>query len=202
MNKTGSYPKLVKLFIGMLSHEIPLLDELNERLKEIFGPVDLESPVWEWDHTDYYSKEMGAGLKRKFIFFRNPVNPEAIPEIKLKTNELEKQYLNPSTSPLSKGGWVDLKDGGEGGFLGKKGGRRVNLDPGYMDSAKVVLVSTKDFSHRIYLGNGIYGEVTLIYSGKNYQTLPYTYPDFRTQEYFDIFKKAREMYKISIQEGS
>ena len=187
MGEIVSNPQLVKLFIGMLSQEISLFNKLKEDLKEIFGPIDLESPIWEWRHTDYYSKEMGSVLKRQFIFFRKLINPGVISEIKLKTNELEKQYLYPSTSPLSKGGQRGV------------GRRRINLDPGYLDSARIVLVSTKDFSHRIYLGNGIYGEVTLIYSGNAYQVLPYTFPDFRTQEYQDIFKKAREMYKISLQ---
>ncbi len=130
------------------------------------------SPVWPWEHTDYYQKEMGAGLKRHFVFFKNPVQPEGVVEIKLQTIKIEQQYLNDS------------------------GGRRINLDPGYLDSAKIVLVSTKDFSHRIYLGNGIYGEVTLLFSGGDYRELPYTFPDFRTSEYHDVFKKARERYKI------
>ncbi|MBI5049771.1 MAG: DUF4416 family protein [Nitrospirae bacterium] len=164
-------PCPVKLFTGMISSDTSLLEELKEKLQNLFGPTDLESPVWKWEHTDYYSKEMGSGLKRKFVFFEILINPETISEIKLKTIELEKKYLN------------------------ENGGRRINLDPGYLDSSKVVLVSTKDYSHRIYLGKGIYGEVTLIYSGKSYQVLPYTYPDFRTQEYFELFKKARELYK-------
>jgi len=165
-------PHPVKLFVGMLSQEIALFDRLAEPLQELFGPIDIESPVWPWEHTGYYEKEMGPGLKRKFIFFENLINPGAISEIKLKTVELEKQFLNES------------------------GGRRINLDPGYLNTARVVLVSTKDFSHRIYLGNGIYGEVTLIYSGKDYQILPFTYPDFRTPEYLEAFRKGREKYKL------
>ncbi|RJQ51048.1 MAG: DUF4416 family protein [Nitrospiraceae bacterium] len=164
-------PHPVKLFVGMLSQDVSLIEHLAETLKSFYGPSDMESPVLPWEHTKYYSKEMGAGLKRKFVFFRDLINPGAVSEMKLKTIELEKQFLN------------------------EKGGRRINLDPGYIDSAKIVLVSTKDFSHRIYLNNGIYGEVTLVYSGKNYQILPYTYPDFRTEEYFEIFRKAREIYK-------
>ncbi len=164
-------PQPVKLFVGMLSQDESLLNQIEETLQRIFGRVDMASPVWQWEHTKYYSKEMGTGLKRKFIFFQKLINPETVSGIKLKTIELEKQFLN------------------------ENGGRRINLDPGYIDAAKVVLVSTKDFSHRIYLGNGIYGEVTLIYSGNNYQILPYTYPDFRTEEYFEIFRKAREIYK-------
>ena len=190
INHTAT-PKPVKLFIGMLSSEISLFDELKGKLKNIFGAIDLESPVCEWNHTDYYLKEMGIGLKRQFIFFQKLINPETIAEIKLKTIELERKYLNeenPTLPPFDKGGM--------GGFVG---GRRINIDPGYLDSARIILVSSKDFSHRIYLGKGIYGEVTLIYSGNNYQILPYTYPDFRTQKYWDIFKKARDMYKKNIQ---
>ena len=167
-------PHPVKLFIGMLTQDVALFGQLGEELKDIFGPVDMESHIWDWEHTDYYSKEMGADLKRKFVFFENLIDPGAISGIKLKTIEFEKQYKN------------------------KTGGRRINLDPGYLDSAKIVLVSTKDFSHRIYLGNGIYGEVTVIYSGKNYQILPFTYPDFRTPEYLNVFREAREKYKQQI----
>ncbi|MBI4849207.1 MAG: DUF4416 family protein [Nitrospirae bacterium] len=171
MDKTLRDPHLVKLFIGMLSRDASLFDQLLEKLLDLFGPSDMESAVWQWRHSAYYEKEMGADLKRKFVFFEKLINPQLISEIKLKTIELEKQYLNES------------------------GGREINLDPGYLDSAKIVLVSTKDYSHRLYLGNGIYGEVTLIYSGKSYQVLPYTYPDFRTEEYHDSFKKARELFK-------
>lgn len=163
-------PKPVKLFIGMLSHDVSLFDEIKKVLKKPFGKVDMESDIWPWEHTQYYEQEMGPGLKRKFIFFRELIDPSSLANIKLKTIELEQQYLH------------------------ENDGRKINLDPGYLDSAKVVLASTKDFSHRIYLKNGIFGEVTLIYSKKDYQILPYTFPDYRTPEYLDIFRKARDRY--------
>ena len=163
--------KPVKLFTGMLSPDVSIFDQLKVKLETLFGPSDMESPVWTWKHTTYYEKEMGAGLKRKFVFFEKLINPGEIAGIKLKTVELEKEYLNES------------------------GGRIINLDPGYLDAAKLVLATTKDFAHRIYLSNGIYGEVTLIYSGKNYQSLPYTFPDYRTDDYLEVFRKAREIYK-------
>jgi len=171
-------PHPVKLFIGMLSQDMSLIEQLTGSLQNIFGPIDLASPVWPWEHTRYYEKEMGEGLKRKFIFFEKLIYPGAVADIKLKTMELEKQYLN------------------------EKGGREINLDPGYLDAAKIVLASTKDFSHRIYLDKGIYGEVTLIYSGKDYQSLPYTFPDYRTSEYWDIFKAARELFKTGTRKGT
>ncbi|MBI5409048.1 MAG: DUF4416 family protein [Nitrospirae bacterium] len=192
MNKAYHDPLPVKLFAGMLSQEVSLFEIVTAELRRLFGDIDMESPVWSWEHTSYYEKEMGAGLKRKFVFFEKLINPEMIPDIKLKTIELERQYLNENNPPSP-----PFNKGGKGGF---KGGRRINLDPGYLDAAKVVLVSTKDFSHRIYLGKGIYGEVTLIYSGKNYRILPFTYPDFRTPEYLDVFKKARELYKRQVKE--
>lgn len=164
-------PLPVKLFVGMLSGYTSLFEELKDHLLNVYGDVDFESSILPWEHTSYYEKEMGRGLKRKFIFFDKLINPGTIAEIKLKTIELERLYLN------------------------KTGGRKINLDPGYLDASKIVLVSTKDFSHRIYLEKGIYGEVTLFYSGGSYQTLPYTFPDYRTEEYREIFKKAREIYK-------
>ncbi len=171
-------PHPVKLFIGMLSQDISLIEQLTDDLCNIFGPIDLSSPVLPWEHTKYYEKEMGEGLKRKFIFFEKLIHPGAITDIKLKTMELENRHLN------------------------EQGGREINLDPGYLDAAKIVLASTKDFSHRIYLEKGIYGEITLVYSGNDYQTLPYTFPDYKTREYWDIFKSARELFKAGIRKGN
>jgi len=162
---------LVKLFVGMLSNDESLFAEMENELRSAYGNIDFVSPVWPWEHTKYYSKEMGEGLKRRFVFFENHINPGEISDIKVQTNEIEKQ------------------------FLSNEGGRRINLDPGYMDSAKLVLVSTKNFSHRVYLEKGIYGEVTLIYSGDNFQPLPYTFPDYKTEAYLELFKEARRLFK-------
>jgi hypothetical protein len=169
-------PTPVKLFVGMFSQHTFLFEKIKKVLEGVYGPVDMESPVWPWEHTDYYTEEMGSGLKRKFIFFGRLIEPEIISDIKLKTVGLEKEYLN------------------------EDGGRRINIDPGYMDSARVALVSTDDYSHRVYIGKGTYGEVALIYSGSDYRILPYTYPDFRKREYHDIFKKARLLYQREFKE--
>ena len=167
-------PTQVKLFVGMLSREESLFQAVDDQLEAMYGDIDLESPVWSWEHTKYYSKEMGDGLKRRFVFFEQHVNPGEIADIKVKTNEIEKLFLN------------------------NDGGRRINLDPGYLDSAKLVLVSTKNFSHRVYLARGIYGEATLIYSGDHYQPLPYTFPDYKTDEYLSLFNEARRIFKKQI----
>jgi hypothetical protein len=156
----------------MLSQDTSLFDAVAERLSAEYGPVDLEGPVWPWEHTTYYEKEMGGNLKRKFIFFQKLISPGHIASIKLETNELERQFLN------------------------EQGGRRINLDPGYLDSSKLVLVTTKNYSHRIYLRDGIYGEVTLIFRKGEFQPLPYTYRDYASQEYRELFCQARGYYNI------
>ena len=156
----------VKPFVGMLSKEEQLFDEIKKRLEEFFGPTDADSPVWKWEHTNYYEKEMGKGLKRKFIFFSNLINPEILPDIKIKTTELEIEYT----------------------VTGK---RRINLDPGYIHPAKVVLSTRKDYSHRIYLRDGVYAEVTLCYLDHSFRPFPHTYPDFKSKEYIELFNKIR-----------
>jgi len=175
MSKVRDNPLPVKVFVGMVSSDPALFEEAGARLEDTLGTPDLRSPVWNWDHTDYYFKEMGGDLKRLFIFFSRLADPGIMPDLKHKTVEIENMYLN------------------------ENGGRKINLDPGYLDSARVLLVSSKDFSHRVYIGKGIYGEVTLVYSGNDYQILPYTYPDFRFREYQDLFKKARRLYQSQME---
>ncbi|MEN8263196.1 MAG: DUF4416 family protein [Nitrospirota bacterium] len=169
---TGPTP--VKLFVGMLSQEKSLFYDLAQKLSDIYGKIDFKSPAWPWDHSEYYEEEMGLGLMRQFIFFDKLISPGDIAEVKIKTDDLEKLYLNDNS------------------------GRRINLDPGYLDSAKLVLATTKNFSHRIYLNSGIYGEVTLIYSGGDFRSLPYTFPDYRTETYLEVFRKARGIFKGQI----
>ncbi len=162
----------VKLFVGMISGRTTLFDEVRRPLVTRFGPIDLESPVYSWTHTTYYEKEMGPDLKRQFLFFKQPVPPDALHEIKRFTNELEQRLTQSSSEgPL----------------------RQINLDPGYLAPSKIVLATTKDYSHRIYLRDGIYAEVTLMYQGKSFIPLPHTYPDFRLEEYIALFNQARKL---------
>jgi hypothetical protein len=162
----------VKLFVGMITGRPTLFDEVRRMLITQFGPVDLESPVYPWTHTTYYEKELGPDLKRQFLFFKQPVSPDALPEIKRFTNDLEQQWVRATA---------------EGNL------RQINLDPGYLAPSKIVLATTKDYAHRIYLRDGIYAEVTLVYQGKSFIPLPHTYPDFRSEEYIALFNEARRL---------
>jgi len=161
-----------KLFTALLSREERLIHAARERLSLSFGPVDFVSEISPWAHTRYYKKEMGTGLKRQFLFFERHILPDTLSNIKNMTNDLE----------------AHLKDSTDTGMPG----RHINIDPGYLTLAKVVLASTKNYCHRIYIGNGIYAEVTLYYRDKSYQSLPHTYPDYGSREYIDMFNRVRE----------
>lgn len=137
--------------------------------------MDKESEVMDFTFTGYYDKEMGAGIKRQFVSFTRLILPEQLPVIKLLTNKIEQD-------------------------LALKGKRRVNIDPGYLSLAKVVLATTKDYSHRLYLEQGIYGEVTLTYARGKFSSFPWTYPDYQTQAYQQFFGEIREIYKKQLLE--
>lgn len=163
-------PDPVKLFIGMLSPEPSLFNACTERLVMRFGPADHDSVISEWSFTKYYAEEMGHGLLRKFVFFGRLIDPGELAEIKSFTNMLEEE------TAIRRGGTSR---------------RRINLDPGYMTEAKVVLATTKDYSHRLYIGRNIFAEVTLQYRNNTFTACEHTYPDFRTREYIELFNKMR-----------
>jgi len=161
--------KPVKLVIGMFTNRIELFPEALKGLEKRFGPVDYESPLLPFNKTDYYEEEFGKNLKRKFYSFKKLIKAEDLPRIKIFTNNLEKKF----------------SEGGK---------RSINLDPGYLAPAKLVLATTKDYQHRIYYGKGIYGEATLRYKKKSFIPWEWTYPDYRTKEYIKIFNHIRKIY--------
>jgi hypothetical protein len=164
-------PGRVKLVVGLISNNTALFDKIRSILKKTFkNPVDFESAVLDFTHTDYYNEEMGSALKRKFLSFKKTISLKNIEKIKLMTNEIERKNS------------VSTK-------------RRINIDPGYLDLSKLVLFSTKDYSHRIHVGRGIFAEVTMVYKDKKFRPWPWTYPDYRTEDYILIFNKIRELYK-------
>ncbi|MCC6544900.1 MAG: DUF4416 family protein, partial [Nitrospirae bacterium] len=142
-------------------------------LSSALGPIDMESPVWTWSNSTYYEKEMGTDLKRTFLFYERPITPDQLADIKHITNEMEK------------GSGMDTANLPE---------RPINIDPGYLTLAKVVLASAKDYAHRIYIGKGIYAEVTLIYRDKTFNSMSHTYPDYGSDDYIAMFNMARERF--------
>ncbi|MFQ5862036.1 MAG: DUF4416 family protein [Candidatus Brocadiales bacterium] len=162
----------VNLIVGMLSSDESLFEMVETRLEKELGPVDLASGVIPFNFTDYYKKEMGESIGRKFVSFKKLIEPDGIAPIKVFTNRMEESF-SAMHSPVS---------------------RPINLDPSYIASSKLVLATTKDYAHRILLREGIYAEVTLRYVGDRFEPLPWTYPDYKTKEYLGFFSRVRGLY--------
>ncbi|MFA7677023.1 MAG: DUF4416 family protein [Candidatus Omnitrophota bacterium] len=167
------FPLPVKFISGLIYSSEEIYLSTKSLLIHKYGQIDFESQPILFNFTDYYTKEMGSGLTRRFISFRKLRNPAEFLKIKLYCLKLEKRFA------------VDSH-------------RLINVDPGYLNEAKLVLVTTKDFSHRIYLGKGIYAEVTLQYRDGSFLESPSTFPDFRTPEYKEIFTHIRDSYRRDI----
>ena len=158
----------VKLIVWLLSRDSELFKNTRALLESLYGRVDFESEIINFTHTAYYKEELGDNLKRKFLSFEKSLGLENIYKVKLKTNLLEGRFTH-------------------------HGRRRINIDPGYLDLSKLVLFSTKDYSHRVHLAKGIFAEVTLYYKNKTYNPWPWTYPDYGTRAYIDIFNTIRKL---------
>lgn len=161
--------KPVKLITGFIFKNEADLEKAQAALTSKFGRIDFKSAIIPFDQTDYYKAEMGFGLKRVFISFHKLINPACLPAIKKLANDIEVK-------------------------LSLKGNRRINIDPGYLDLAKVVLASTKDYCHRVYLDRGIFAEITLFFRGNSFKPWEWTYPDYKKTEYISVFNKIRELY--------
>ena len=164
-----STPAPVKLIIGFIFKDEGFLIKALGMLRRHFGRIDYESTVIPFAYTDYYEKEIGKSLKRKFISFQKLIPSERLAAIKNLTNKIEDKFSQSNS-------------------------RQINIDPGYLTMAKLVLASTKDYSHRIYINKNIFAEITRTYKNKTFQPHEWTYPDYRSAEYIKIFLQIRNIY--------
>jgi hypothetical protein len=178
-------PLPVKLIASIFTATGELLEEAGGRLSQEFGPIDYESELLPFDHTTYYAAEFGEGLKRRFVAFVDLVHPGELAEIKLLTNALEMEWV---VGGRARGG------------RSRKGKRRINVDPGYVSHSKLVLATTKNHAHRIYLGQGIYAEVTLHFRDGTFRAWPWTYPDYASPPLIAIFNQIRALYVKQLRE--
>jgi hypothetical protein len=168
------YPARVQLFCGLLVAPAVSQGDVEEALQRQFGAIVLRSQAFPFVHTSYYAGEMGEDLTRLYLAFAPLINIPELVAVKHTTNRLE-------------AGWA----------IGA-GQRRVNVDPGYLDLGKVVLASTKNHAHRLYIGAGIYAEVTLRYRQKSFQPWEWTYPDYQDPVTLSFFNQLRDLYKARL----
>jgi len=164
-------PRPVLLLVAACSRYPPALAWARQQMIHHFGEVLLESEFFSFTETDYYLQSMGTNLNKQFLTFGPRIDPANLPAIKHQTNRWEAMYAEKSSFPEP---------------------RPLNLDPGYITRAKLVLASTKDHAHRIYLQDGIYAEVTLNFRKGSWHRLDWTYPDYQRADFQHFFTRCRE----------
>ncbi len=162
------YPP-VKLISAITITDLALWPVCQEKLEKLYSPIDRAMEWYEFHHTDYYLPEMGSNLKKRMVSFGKLIRAEDLPGIKLAANELEQDFS-------------------------RAGKRQINIDPGYICVAKLVLATTKDFSHRIYLDSGIFADLHLKFQKGHFRPQEWTYPDYREAEVLRFFEEVREAY--------
>jgi hypothetical protein len=163
-------PEPCLFFCSIIYKGEALLSEAKSRLSGLWGPfADVpDSLPFTW--TTYYEKEMGPDLRRAFVCFSHLLeDPAGLSERKHQAHAIEEA-------------------------LSRAGNRRVNLDPGYLNSHQVIIATFKPFAHRIALGGGVFAHLEYLFKGGEPTPLPWTYPDYRSEEYRAVFRRWRKMY--------
>ena len=162
------------LFTAVLISKDFNLNELVEILEKEFGKISVYSRKIKFIWSDYYEAEMGPELERVFMVFEDLVSKDEIIRVKRITDEIENKYSN-------------------------NGKRTVNIDPGLIALENIVLATNKAFFHRVYLGDGVYAEVTLYYKGKTYWPIEYwTFPEYRSTPVISFFNQVRQELKRQV----
>jgi hypothetical protein len=167
---TPKHPAQAQLFLSVLSARMDdLWEGFRHTLVERFGPMEYLSDPFSFAETEYYDDELGTPILRRIIGFERLVEQDSLPGIKLWTNALEMAWAS-------------------------SGKRLFNLDPGLLTLERLVLATGKNFTHRIYLGAGIWGDLTLIYTKGDWQTLPWTFPDYAGPVMREHLDRIRVLY--------
>ena len=168
------------LVVAAFSRHKEALSWGRERLEEYYGPVGLASDLFLFNQTTYYAATMGTELCKQLLGFRDLVAPDSLPDIKRHTNTLESDLARQQRFPEV---------------------RPLNLDPGHLSLGKFLLATTKDQSHRVYLRDGIFAEVTLRYEAGAFEPWPWTYADYRQECVRSFLQEARDYYRERLRES-
>jgi hypothetical protein len=163
-------PQKVKLVMGFIFSDEKELAATLETADQQYGPLDFFSERLPFDFTSYYEPEMGKSLWRRVASFQPLIDPEQLAEIKLWTNQLETLHTD------------------------EQRGRKVNIDPGYLAASRFILATGKDYSHRVYLRQGIYADLTLLFEDRAFKPLPWTYPDYASEPLVSLLSLLRKRY--------
>ncbi len=164
---------LAYLFFGVFGCSRDYLDAARLLIEDSYGPIDPQgvSEVFEFPDAASYKASMGTGLSRQFFVCEKRVEQDCLVVAKHRAIEMERSIRQQRPAEVE---------------------RPVNIDPGIINDCRIILASTKDYSHRIYRGEGIWEEITLMYRDGAYRSLPWTYRDFNNPGYHAFFEAFRD----------
>lgn len=167
---------LVHPFAALMFPDEELYEKSMQLLQDRFGEILGLGEIFNvTDFTNYYVKEFGENLKKQFIVFKERQSLETLYKSKIWSNEIEVTIKEPENNK-----------------------RFVNIDPGYLEASKFVLYSSKDFSHRLYQGEGIFAEVTMLFMHGKFHKMGWTYEDYWFEQNRSFLKKMRtEILKMT-----
>ncbi len=164
-------PTKANLTVSIMYKDEKLMNEALDLMKNRFGEIDFScEPFVFSDISPYYNPEMGEKIFKRIFSFKKLVNRDVMIEAKHLAVEIEERFSN-------------------------EGKREVNLDPGLLSLENFILVTGKNFSHRIYLGKGVFAEITLILKSKRMETLPWSYKDYQLEPARSFILDLRELFK-------
>jgi hypothetical protein len=163
-------PSKALLFTAIMVNDKELIPKIDKILSDTFSKIELVSDIYDFNHSDYYNPEMGDLIFKYFISFDLLINKEDLPNVKKETISIEDEFL-----------------------IERKGSicRNINIDPGYLTHSKVIVSTSKNYSHRIHLKDGVFAELTYIISKEGWKPLEWTYPDYRSNLVIDYFTRLR-----------
>lgn len=162
-------PEKVKLIAAITFSDADILKKAKNKLIKLYSDIDHTLEPIRFTYTDYYKDEMGENLEKTFVSFSELIDSENLPDIKIMTNNIEEEFSENQK-------------------------RTVNIDPGYISSSKLVLATTKNYSHRIHLAKGIFGDVHLNVFKGGFKSNPWTYPDYKEDTVITFFNRVRKIY--------
>ena len=170
---TPKPPQPAKLIVSVFMKQKDLFEAVFAALEDLAGPVDLVSQWMDFDFTDYYTKEMGRPLFRRLIAFKPLIEQDALAGIKHQTNALEATFCDENRL-------------------------QINMDPGYLLGSRFILATGKEYSHRIYIGQNIYADLTLMYTKEGFKFLEWTYPDYKDPKILQFLEQVRRKYLLDL----
>ncbi len=165
-------------FCAVISRHAEAIQWAIDRLAASWGGIAMRADAVSFDAHGFYAETMGDELRQVLVMLDGFVDPGGLADWKHLTMDWEREYAAASEHAEP---------------------RPLNLDPGYVTQAKMVLATIKDRDHRIYLTRGMFAEVTLNYVGKRWVHHRWTYPSYRSDEVAQFSQACRDRLRNHLQ---